>query len=185
MIDNLTDKTNKKMTDAINSLKREFDTISTGRATPALLDAVRADIYGSMMPLNQLATISVLDASTLSIQVWDRSSVKNVEKAILNSNLGFNPLVDGTLIRINIPKLSEERRKELVKLAKKYSEDKKIVVRNIRRDIMEDIKKMEKDNLISKDQNHSFTAAIQKITDEFVNEIDKLLSTKEKEILKI
>ncbi len=185
MINQLTDKTRKRMEDAMNSLKRDMDSISTGRATPNLLDNVRAEVYGSLMPLSQLATISVSDASTLSIQVWDRDNLRAVEKGIVNSNLGFNPLVDGMIIRINIPKLSEERRKDLVKLAKKYGEDKKIAVRNIRRDILDDFKKQEKEIAASKDQIHSFNEIVQKITDEFVKKIDDAILVKEKDLMKI
>lgn len=183
MINELTNKTRQKMDDTMNSLKRDMDSISTGRATPALLDAVRAEVYGSLMPLSQLATVSVSDSSTLSIQVWDKQNVKAVEKGILNSNLGYNPLVDGAILRINIPKLSEERRKELVKLAKKYGEDKKIAIRNIRRDVLDDFKKHEKE--LGKDQSHSFNDIIQKITDEFVKKIDDTVAVKEKELMKI
>ena len=185
MINQLTDKTRKRMEDAMNSLKRDMDSISTGRATPNLLDNVRAEVYGSLMPLSQLATISVSDASTLSIQVWDRDNLRAVEKGIVNSNLGFNPLVDGMIIRINIPKLSEERRKDLVKLAKKYGDHKKIAVRNIRRDILDDFKKQEKEIAASKDQIHSFNEIVQKITDEFVKKIDDAILVKEKDLMKI
>lgn len=162
-----------------------MDSISTGRATPNLLDNVKAEVYGSLMPLSQLATVSVSDSSTLSIQVWDKNNLRAVEKGIINSNLGFNPLVDGMVMRINIPKLSEERRKELGKLAKKYGEDKKVVVRNIRRDILDEFKRNEKEIGASKDQIHSFNDIVQKITDEFVAKIDELVSLKEKDIMKV
>ena len=144
MINEPTDKTRKKMEDTMNSLKRDMDSISTGRATPNLLDPVKVEVYGSFMPLSQVASVSVPEATTLSIQVWDRENLRAVEKAIINSNLGFNPLVDGMTIRIMIPKLSEERRKEMVKLAKKYGEDKKVAVRNVRRDALDDFKKKRK-----------------------------------------
>jgi ribosome recycling factor len=137
------------------------------------------------MPISQLASISVPEATTLAIQAWDKDSVKAIEKAIINSNLGFNPTVDGTLLRINIPKLSEERRKDLVKLAKKYGEDKKIALRNIRRDVLDDFKKNEKEIGASKDQIHGFTDIIQKITDEFVAKVDQMVDLKEKDLLKI
>ncbi len=185
MLNELTEKARKKMEDTMLSLKRDMDSISTGRANPALLDSVRVEIYGQMMPISQLANISVPEATTLSIQVWDRESVKPVEKAIVNANLGFNPTVDGTTLRIMIPKLSEERRKDLVKLAKKYGEDKKIAVRNIRRDALDDLKKKEKELAASKDQIHSFNDAIQKITDDFVKKIDEVISLKEKDLMKI
>ncbi len=185
IINELTDKTRKRMDDTMNSLKRDMDSISTGRATPNLLDPVKVEVYGSFMPLSQVASVSVPEATTLSIQVWDRENIKAVEKAIINSNLGFNPLVDGMTIRIIIPKLSEERRKELVKLAKKYGEDKKVAVRNVRRDILDEFKKREKEAAASKDQIHAFNDIVQKITDEFVKKIDDSVATKEKELMKI
>jgi len=185
MINELTDKTRKKMEDTMNSLKRDMDSISTGRATPNLLDPVKVEVYGSFMPLSQVASISVPEATTLSIQVWDRENLRAVEKAIINSNLGFNPLVDGMTIRIMIPKLSEERRKEMVKLAKKYGEDKKVAVRNVRRDVLDDFKKKEKELAASKDQIHSFNDIVQKITDEFIKKIDDVITAKEKELMKI
>ncbi len=183
MLNELADKTRKKMEDTMNSLKRDMDSISTGRAHPSLLDHVRAEVYGAMMPLNQLASVAVSDASTLSIQVWDRGNVKAVEKGIINANLGFNPMVDGMVIRIAIPRLSEERRKDLVKLAKKYGEDKKVVLRNVRRDALDDFKKREKE--FGKDQIHSFTDIVQKITDEFVKKVDDVVAAKEKDLMKI
>ncbi len=185
MITEFTDKSRKKMEETMNSLKRDMDSISTGRATPNLLDPVKVEVYGQMMAMSQLASVSVPEATTLSIQVWDRSNVKAVEKAIINSNLGFNPLVDGTVIRIMIPKLSEERRKDLVKLAKKYGEDKKVAVRNIRRDVLDEFKRREKELGASKDQIHGCTDAVQKITDEFVKKIDDVVAAKEKELMKI
>jgi ribosome recycling factor len=185
MINQLSDKARKKMEETLNALKRDLDSISTGRANPNLLDAIRVEVYGQMMPISQLANISVPEATTLSIQVWDRESVKAVEKAILNSNLGFNPSTEGTLIRIAIPKLSEERRKDLVKLSKKYGEDKKIAIRNIRRDVLDDFKKQEKELGASKDQIHGFNDIVQKITDEFIVKIDHMVEAKEKDIMKI
>ncbi|MBM3590600.1 MAG: ribosome recycling factor [Alphaproteobacteria bacterium] len=185
MINQLVDKARKKMDETILSLKRDLDSISTGRASPNLLDTIRAEVYGQFMPISQLASISVPEATTLAIQAWDKDSVKAIEKAIINSNLGFNPTVDGTLLRINIPKLSEERRKDLVKLAKKYGEDKKIALRNIRRDVLDDFKKNEKEIGASKDQIHGFTDMIQKITDEFVAKVDQMVDLKEKDLLKI
>lgn len=181
----LTDKTRKRMDETLSSLKRDMDSISTGRANPCLLDSVRPEVYGSNMQLSQLASVSVADSSTLTIQVWDRENVKAVEKAILNSGMGFNPLVDGTTIRIIVPKLSEERRKELVKLAKKYGEDKKVAIRNIRRDILDEFKRREKELGASKDQIHSFSDIIQKITDEFIKKFDEIISLKEKDLMKV
>jgi len=183
MINELADKARHKMDDTMNSLKRDMDSISTGRASPALLDAIRVEVYGSLMPISQVGSVSVPEATTLSVQVWDRENVKAVEKAIINANLGFNPLVDGMTLRISIPKLSEERRRDMVKLAKKYGEDKKIALRNIRRDVLDDFKKHEKD--LGKDQSHSFTDIIQKITDEFVKKVDDVIAVKEKDLMKI
>ena len=183
MITELTNKARKKMEDTMTSLKRDLDSVSTGRASPQLLDHVRAEVYGAMMPLSQLASISVPEATVLSIQVWDRENVKHVEKGIINSNLGFNPLVDGQVIRIMIPKLSEERRKEMVKLAKKYGEDKKVIIRNNRRDVLDEFKRHEKE--LGKDQAHAFSDIIQKITDEFIKKIDDSCLVKEKELMKI
>ncbi len=183
MINNLTNKARSKMEDTMVSLKRDLDSISTGRANPSALDVVKAEVYGSFMPLSQLATVSVSDASTLAIQVWDKGNVKAVEKAIINANLGFNPMVDGQLIRIIFPKLSEERRRELSKLAKKYGEDKKIALRNVRRDILDEFKKHEKE--LGKDQSHSFNEIVQKITDEFVKKVDDACVAKEKELMKV
>lgn len=183
MINQLADKARHKMDDTMNSLKRDMDSISTGRASPSLLDHIRVEVYGSLMPISQVGSISVPEATTLSIQIWDRENVKAVEKAIINANLGFNPMVDGMTIRIMIPKLSEERRKDLVKLAKKYGEDKKIALRNIRRDVLDEFKRNEKE--IGKDQAHSFTDIVQKITDEFVKKVDDTIAVKEKDLMKV
>lgn len=183
MINQLADKTRHKMEETMNSLKRDMDSISTGRASPTLLDTIKVEVYGSFMPIAQVASVSVPEATTLSIQVWDRDNVKAVEKAIINSNLGFNPMVDGMLVRIMIPKLSEERRRDMVKLAKKYGEDKKIALRNIRRDVLDEFKRNEKE--VGKDQAHSFTDIVQKITDEFVKKVDDVIAVKEKDLMKV
>lgn len=183
MINQLADKTRQKMEDTMNSLKRDLDSISTGRANPTLLDTIRVEVYGQLMAITQLGSISVPEATTLAVQVWDRENVKAVEKAIINSNLGFNPMVDGTTLRIAIPKLSEERRRDLSKLAKKYGEDKKVALRNIRRDVLDDFKKHEKE--LGKDQSHSFTDIVQKITDEFVKKTDDAVALKEKDLMKV
>jgi ribosome recycling factor len=157
MINQLSDKARKKMEDTIGFLKKDLDSISTGRANPALLDPVKVEAYGNFVSLSQVASISAADSAMIVVQVWDKGMIKNVEKAIINSNLGFNPQIDGQNIRISIPKLSEERRHELVKLAKKYGEDKKIIIRNNRRDILDEFKKREKELGVSKDQINSFT----------------------------
>ncbi|MFC1658939.1 ribosome recycling factor [Pseudomonadota bacterium] len=174
-------KTREKMEHTIEALKKDLGSISTGRATPKLLDTVKVEVYGSVMPLSQVATITTPDATTISIQVWDKSTVQTVESAIINSNLGFNPMTDGQLLRINVPKLSEERRREFCKLAKKYGEDKKISIRNSRREALDNIKKIESE--FSEDKVHDFQDKIQKLTDEYIGEIDNLINSKEKDIM--
>jgi ribosome recycling factor len=174
-------KAKEGMQKSLDSLKRDLGSISTGRATPSLLDTVKVDCYGSFMPLKQVANINVPDASTLSIQVWDKGMVSKVEKAIINSNLGFNPMVDGQLVRINIPKLSEERRKEFCKLVKKYGEDKKISVRNARREVIDGIK----DAGLSEDEVKRAKDDVQKCTDEHIKKIDEMVKAKEDDIMKI
>lgn len=183
MIDQLANKTRQKMEDTMSSLKRDLDSISTGRASPNLLDTIKVEVYGQLMPIAQVGSVSVPEASTLTVQVWDRENVKPTEKAIINSNLGFNPMLDGTTLRIAIPKLSEERRRELSKLAKKYGEDKKIALRNVRRDALDEFKKHEKE--VGKDQIHSFSDIVQKITDEFVKKTDDEVVVKEKELMTV
>lgn len=183
MLDEISQKTRERMDDTMNSLQRDLDSISTGRANPAALDVVKAEVYGSLMPLNQLASVSVSDSSTLTVQVWDKSNVKAVEKGIINSNLGFNPMVDGQLLRISIPKLSKERRAELSKLAKKYGEDKKIAIRNIRRDSNDELKKHEKE--LGKDTVHGHSDVVQKITDDYIKKIDEEVAKKEKDLMTV
>ncbi len=174
-----------KMTKAMEVLEKELSGLRTGRASANLLAPVIIEVYGSRMPISQVGTISTPDAKTISVQVWDKQMVKTVEKAIADANLGLNPNSDGQIIRINLPPLSEERRKELVKVAHKYGENSKIALRNIRRDGMDHLKKMEKDNEISKDEHHDMGEEIQKITDDFTNKVDQHVQTKEQEILKI
>jgi ribosome recycling factor len=183
MINQLSNEARLRMEETMLSLKRDLDSISTGRATPNLLDTIRPEVYGSLMPIDQLASVSVPEATTLTIQVWDATNVKAVEKAIINSSLGFNPSVDGTTLRIALPKLSEERRRDLVKLAKKYGEDKKVALRNVRRDALDGFKKHEKE--LGKDQSHSFSDVIQKITDEFVQKTDDAVVVKEKDLMTV
>jgi len=185
MINELSSKARKKMDDIMSFLKRDLDSISTGRANPALLDTVKVEAYGDFMPLLQVASISIPDASTIAVQAWDKTMVKPIEKAIINANLGFNPMIDGQVLRISIPKLSEERRKDLVKLAKKYGEDKKVAVRNARRDVLDDFKRREKELGASKDDAHSFADIIQKLTDEYVKKIDDAVLEKEKDLMKV
>jgi ribosome recycling factor len=173
----------KRMEGAIKTLAHEFSGLRTGRASTNLLDSVMVDAYGSMTPLNQLANISVPESRLLTVQVWDKTMVKAVEKGIASAGLGLNPAADGQLIRVPIPELSQERRTELVKVAGKYAEASKVAVRNIRRDGMDHFKKMEKDSKVSKDEHQRKSDEIQKLTDEFIKKIDDTLAAKEKEIL--
>jgi ribosome recycling factor len=174
-----------RMEKAIAALKRELSTLRAGRANPALLDRVQVEYYGTMTPVNQLANINTPDPRTLVIQPWDKSSIGAIEKAILKSELGLNPANDGNVIRIVIPALTEERRTELVKLTRKYGEEAKVAVRNIRRDANDEIKKMEKTAGMSEDESRRHQEDIQKSTDRFIAEIDKILADKEKEIMEV
>jgi len=174
----------ERMEKAIQALKRDLSTLRAGRATPALLDRIQVEYYGTMTPINQLANINVPDSRTLMIQPWDKSSMGDIEKAIMKSDLGITPTNDGTAIRITIPPLTEERRTELVKLTKKFGEEAKVAIRNIRRDANDDIKKLEKDQ-ISLDESKRHQDDIQKLTDRFVAEVDKILQAKEKEVMEV
>jgi ribosome recycling factor len=174
-----------KMESAIKILENEFKGLRTGRASINLLDPVTVDAYGTKMPLSQVATVSTPDSRTIAVQVWDKSMVKAVEKAIVDCNLGVNPVSDGQLVRLPIPPLNEERRKELVKLAHKYGENTRISIRNVRRDGNEELKKLEKDKMIGEDEHHKLSEEIQKLTDDFNNKIDNRIKQKEQEILTI
>ena len=174
-----------KMDKAIDVLKREFTGLRTGRASVSLLDSIFVDAYGSKVPLNQVSNISVPEPRMITVQVWDETLTNLVESIIRNSDLGLNPMLEGNLIRIPIPELSEERRKELVKIASKYSEDCKVSIRNIRRDAMEKIKNEEKNKEISKDESFKISEEVQKITDKLIEKIDHLFTEKEKDILKV
>ncbi len=175
----------RRMDGAIDTLHKEFSGLRTGRASANLLDPVVVDLYGSKMPLNQVGTISVPEPRMLSVQVWDASAVRSVEKAIRDAGLGLNPMPDGNNIRIPIPDLNEERRQELVKVAGKYAESARIAVRNVRRDGMDDIKKMEKDNEVTEDDAKRLSDDVQKLTDDSVKKIDSMLSDKEKDIMTV
>ena len=175
----------RRMDGALTSLSKEFQGLRTGRASTQLLESVTVEAYGASMPINQIATVSVPEPRMLSVQVWDKENTKIVEKAIRESNLGLNPQVDGQLLRIPLPDLSEERRQELSKIAAKYAENAKIAVRNVRRDGMDTTKKMEKDGDISQDDRHIYDEEIQTITDKSINKIDELLSSKEVEIMQV
>lgn len=175
----------ERMEKTLDSLKADFGGLRAGRAHISLLDGIMVEAYGSMTPLSQIGTVSVPDARTLSISVWDRGLARAVEKAIMESDLGLNPASDGQLIRIPIPPLSEERRKELIKVAGKYSENNKVAIRNIRRDALDDIKKLKKDNAISEDDEKRFENEIQKLTDDSIKKIDEMMSQKEKDIMQV
>ncbi|ALS27581.1 ribosome recycling factor [Paenibacillus cisolokensis] len=174
----------ERMDKAIAALKRDLATLRAGRATPSLLDRVQVEYYGTMTPVNQLANINTPDSRTLLIQPWDKSSLASIEKAILKSDLGLTPANDGSVIRISIPMLTEERRTELVKMTKKFGEEAKVAIRNIRRDANDDIKKLEKSD-ISEDESRRHQDDIQKMTDRFIAEVDKVLAAKEKEIMEV
>ena len=175
----------RRMQGASTVLKTELSGLRTGRASAHLLDPVMVDAYGAEMPLNQVATTSVPEPRLISVNVWDRSLVHAVEKAIINSNLGLSPATEGQTIRLRIPELNEERRKELVKLAHKYAETARVAVRHVRRDAMEVLKKLEKDHKISKDDHDRYSVEVQKTTDNGIADIDHLLAAKEKEILTV
>jgi len=174
-----------KMEKTIQSFKKDISTLRTGRANASMLDTIKVDVYGQQMPINQVATVSVPEARMISVQVWDQSNVVLVHKSIKESDLGINPQIDGQMIRIRIPDLTEERRKDLIKVLKGMSEKSKVAIRNIRREGNEDIKTKLKDKKISEDQNKLFEKNIQKITDDQIASIDKISEDKEKEILQI
>ncbi len=175
----------QRMNKTLDSLKADFGGLRAGRAHVSLLDGIMVEAYGSMTPLAQVGTVSVPDARTLSVSVWDRGLAKAVEKAIMESDLGLNPASDGQLIRIPIPPLSEERRKELLKVAGKYAENNKVAIRNIRRDALDEIKKLKKDNAISEDEEKRFENEVQKLTDDSIKKIDDMVAQKEKDIMQV
>jgi ribosome recycling factor len=173
----------QRMEKALGALERDFAKLRTGRAATALVDDIKVDYYGTPTPINQLASVSVPDSRSLSIQPWDRGAFPLVEKAILKSDLGLTPINDGKLIRISIPALTEERRKELVKVARKYTEETKVAIRNIRRDANDSLKKLEKDKTLSEDDIKKAADAIQKVTDAQIAKADQKCQAKEKEIM--
>ncbi len=174
-----------KMSKSIQSLKKDISTLRTGRANTNMLNTIKVDVYGQLMPIEQLATISVPEARLISLQVWDKSNTNLIESAIQKSELGINPQIDGQIIRLRIPDLTEERRKDLIKILKNMGEKSKVSIRNIRREANEELKKNLKDNAISEDQNKNFEKNIQKLTDTNIENIEKILSEKEKEIIQI
>ena len=174
-----------KMDKSIQSFKKDISTLRTGRANTNMLDTIRVDVYGQLMPIDQVGTVSVPEARLISIQVWDKANIHLIESAIQKSELGINPQTDGQIIRLRIPDLTEERRKDLIKILKNMGEKGKVAVRNIRREANEDLKKRLKDKIISEDSNKNFEKNIQKLTDLNIENIDKILSEKEKEIIQI
>ncbi|MCE3233422.1 MAG: ribosome recycling factor [Rickettsiaceae bacterium] len=185
MPDNLLSDLRKRMDGAMTAYHHDLSGLRTGRANPALLDGIAVEVYGSKMPIGQVATVNAPEARLLTVQVWDQSNTAAVRKAIENAHLGLNPSAEGTLIRVPLPDLSEERRKEMVKIVHQFAEKARIAVRNVRRDGMDHAKKMEKDGNISKDDHHRLSDDIQKLTDEFVKNIDDAVIVKEKDIMAV
>jgi len=179
------DEMNRRMAGAVSTLKGEFSGLRTGRASPALLDPVQVEAYGNTVPINQVGTISTPESRMLTVQVWDKGLAKAVDKAIRDAGLGLNPQMDGQLLRIPLPELNQERRKELSKLASKYAEAARIAVRNVRRDGMDLLKRLEKDHKISEDEHHSKGEELQKLTDQHIKDIDTALQAKEQEIMQV
>lgn len=175
----------RRMDGAINAFKHDLAALRTGRASSNLLDPVQVQAYGSSMPINQVATISVPEPRMISVSVWDKSMVGAVDRAIRESNLGFNPIMDGTTLRIPLPELNEQRRKELVKIAHNYTENARVAARHVRRDGMDSLKKSEKDHIISEDDHKVQSDRVQKMTDETISMIDSLLAEKEAEIMQV
>jgi ribosome recycling factor len=175
----------RRMDGAINAFKHDLAALRTGRASANLLDPIHVDAYGSRMPLNQVGTVTVPEPRMISVSVWDKALVSHVDRAIRESNLGLNPIMDGTTLRIPIPELNEERRKSLVKLAHTYAENGKVAARHVRRDGIDELKKAEKAHAISQDDMHRLSDRVQKMTDETIGEMDKLLAAKEQEIMQV
>ncbi len=175
----------RRMEGALEVLKEEYAGLRTGRASASMLEPVQVDVYGTKMPLNQVGTVNAPEPRLLTVQVWDAAAVKAVEKAIRDSGLGLNPQPEGAVIRVPVPELNEERRVELSKVAGKYAEQARVSVRNVRRDGMDDLKKMEKDGELSEDEQKRLADDVQKLTDEIIGKVDKLLSDKEKDIMTI
>ena len=174
-----------KMDKSLQSLKKDISTLRTGRANVNMLDTIKIDVYGQLMPIEQLGTVSVPEARLISIQVWDKSNISIIESAIQKSELGINPQIDGQIIRLRIPDLTEERRKDLIKILKNMGEKSRVSIRNIRREANEELKKKQKDKTISEDQSKNYEKNIQKLTDNNIENIEKILSIKEKEIIQI
>ena len=175
----------RRMDGGVSAFKSDIASLRTGRASANILDPITVEAYGSRVPLNQVSNISVPEARMLSVSIWDKSMVSAVERAIRESHLGLNPIIDGQNLRIPLPELNEERRKSLVKVAHEYSEKGKVAIRHVRRDGMETLKKSEKDGVIGQDESRSLSEKVQKMTDESITEIDRLLADKEKEIMQV
>ena len=174
-----------KMDKTIQSFKKDLLSLRTGRANAAMLDLIKVDVYGQMMPLNQMATVSVPEARLITVQVWDQANIKAVDSALQKSDLGISPQIDGTVLRLRIPDLTEERRKDLIKILKNIGEKNKVPIIHIRREANDDLKKLIKDKKISEDENKIFEKNIQKVTDDHITNIEKILTEKEKEILQV
>lgn len=174
-----------RMKRAVEVLHKELGGLRTGRASASLVEPITVDAYGTQMPLNQVSTIGVPEARMITVQVWDRGLVKPVEKAIRESDLGLNPATDGQLLRLPVPPLTEDRRRDLTKIAGRYAEEARVAVRNVRRHAMDEFKRAEKDHRISQDQQHDYMDRVQKLTDRTVKEIDELLASKESEIMQV
>lgn len=179
------DDIERRMNKAVDVLKHEYAGLRTGRASASMLDPVKVHVYGSDMPINQVGTVSVPEPRMISVQVWDKSNVKAVEKAIRDSNLGLNPMADGQLVRIPIPELNEQRRKELSKVAGQYAEQARVAVRGVRRDGMDELKKLEKDHELGEDDAKMWHDEIQRLTDEAIKKVDDMLAQKSKEIMQV
>lgn len=175
----------RRMEGAVTAFHNEMKGVRTGRASASLVDTVTVEVYGSRMPINQLATVNVPEPRMISVQVWDQNNAASVEKAIASAGLGVNPMTEGNIVRVPVPDLTEDRRKELVKIAHQYAENSRISVRNIRRDGMDSFKKMQKDGDLSEDEQHIYFDDVQKLTDRFIKEIDDVLATKEKDIMEV
>lgn len=178
-------ETERRMRGALTNLKQEFGGLRTGRANAGLLDPVMVNAYGSLMPLNQVATVNVPEPRLITVQVWDKSLTGAVERAIRESDLGLNPVTEGQLLRLPIPDLNQERRQEISKVAHKYAEHARVAVRNVRRDGMDHLKRLEKDGDMGKDEHHSFSTKVQDLTDKIIKEIDEALASKEAEIMQV
>jgi|SRR5436190_2577077 ribosome recycling factor len=185
LIDELLADARERMSKSVESTRHEFGTVRTGRASPALLDRINVDYYGTQTPLKQLATISSPEARLLTVQAYDKSSIKSIEKAILESDVGLTPNNDGSLIRLAIPELTEERRKELVKVVHSIAEEGRVAIRNVRRDVMHDLRELKSDGDVGSDDEHRAEVELQKLTDDKISELDALMKGKEAEVLEV